>query len=184
MICMLPVSMGRHYYRKTGANVMHNFHYIVQEPSMDRARFMTQRVIDDYKEGKIDELYIVYSRMTTPMSCEPEIKKLLPIDDEGFEDVHGKKPVGTQISLVPTPEAVLDSVVPNYIHGVIYGALVESFCSEQNSRMMAMQSATNNAKDMLHDLNIEFNRIRQAAITQEITEVIAGAKAQKKKKQE
>ncbi|MEI3246376.1 MAG: ATP synthase F1 subunit gamma [Lachnospiraceae bacterium] len=175
--------MGRHYYRKMGANVMHNFHYIVQEPSMDRARFMTQRVIDDYKEGKIDELYIVYSRMTTPMSCEPEIKKLLPIDDEGFEDVHGKKPVGTQISLVPTPEAVLDSVVPNYIHGVIYGALVESFCSEQNSRMMAMQSATNNAKDMLHDLNIEFNRIRQAAITQEITEVIAGAKAQKKKQE-
>ena len=101
----------------------------------------------------------------------------------GFEDVHGKKPVGTQISLVPTPEAVLDSVVPNYIHGVIYGALVESFCSEQNSRMMAMQSATNNAKDMLHDLNIEFNRIRQAAITQEITEVIAGAKAQKKKQE-
>ena len=108
---------------------------------------------------------------------------VLPIDDEGFEDVHGKKPVGTQISLVPTPEAVLDSVVPNYIHGVIYGALVESFCSEQNSRMMAMQSATNNAKDMLHDLNIEFNRIRQAAITQEITEVIAGAKAQKKKQE-
>ena len=64
----------------------------------------------------------------------------------------GKKPVGTQISLVPTPEAVLDSVVPNYIHGVIYGALVESFCSEQNSRMMAMQSATDNAKDMLHEL--------------------------------
>ena len=91
--------------------------------------------------------------------------------------------MGTQISLVPTPEAVLDSVVPNYIHGVIYGALVESFCSEQNSRMMAMQSATNNAKDMLHDLNIEFNRIRQAAITQEITEVIAGAKAQKKKQE-
>ena len=150
---------------------------------MDRARFMTQRVIDDYKEGKIDELYIVYSRMTTPMACEPEIKKLLPVDDEGFADVHGNKPVGTQISLVPTPEAVLDSVVPNYIHGVIYGALVESFCSEQNSRMMAMQSATNNAKEMLHDLNIEFNRIRQAAITQEITEVIAGAKAQKKKQE-
>ena len=150
---------------------------------MDRARYMTQRVIDDYKDGKIDELYIVYSRMVTPMACEPEIKRLLPIDDESFMDVHGNKPAGSQISLVPSPAAVLDSVVPNYIHGVIYGALVESFCSEQNSRMMAMQSATNNAKEMLHDLNIEFNRIRQAAITQEITEVIAGAKAQKKKQE-
>ncbi len=176
--------MGRHYYRKAGENVMHKFHYIVQEPSLDRARYMTARVIDDYKDGSIDELYIVYSRMISPMACEPVIQKLLPVDDESFADIRMevKGHRGT-VDLLPSPTAVLDSVVPNYIHGVIYGALVESFCSEQNSRMMAMQSATNNAKSMLHDLNIEANRIRQAAITQEITEVIAGAKAQKKKQE-
>jgi F-type H+-transporting ATPase subunit gamma len=145
---------------------------------------MTARVIDDYKDGSIDELYIVYSRMISPMACEPVIQKLLPVDDESFADIRMevKGHRGT-VDLLPSPTAVLDSVVPNYIHGVIYGALVESFCSEQNSRMMAMQSATNNAKSMLHDLNIEANRIRQAAITQEITEVIAGAKAQKKKQE-
>ena len=70
---------------------------------------------------------------------------------------------------------------PNYVTGFIFGALVESFCSEQNARMMAMQSASDNANAILNDLSIEYNRVRQAAITQEITEVISGAKAQKKK---
>ena len=79
-------------------------------------------------------------------------------------------------------EAILEHVVPNYVTGYIYCALVESFASEHNSRMMAMQTATDSAKQMLHDLEIEYNRVRQAAITQEITEVIAGAKAQKSKK--
>ncbi len=74
----------------------------------------------------------------------------------------------------------MDHVVPNYVTGFIFGALVESFCSEQNARMMAMQSASDNANAILNDLSIEYNRVRQAAITQEITEVISGAKAQKK----
>lgn len=76
----------------------------------------------------------------------------------------------------------MNAIVPNYVAGFIYGALVESFCSEQNARMMAMEAASKSAKDMLHDLDIQYNRARQAAITQEITEVIAGAKSQKKKR--
>ena len=79
-------------------------------------------------------------------------------------------------------EAIIDKMVPNYVNGFIYGALVESFASEHNSRMMAMDAATKSAKEMLNMLSIEYNRVRQAAITQEITEVCAGAKAQKKKK--
>ena len=82
----------------------------------------------------------------------------------------------------PSVETLLDNLVPNVVCGFIYGALVESYASEHNSRMMAMQTATDSAKKMLHDLEIEYNRVRQAAITQEITEVIAGAKAQKSKK--
>ena len=77
--------------------------------------------------------------------------------------------------------ALVDHIIPNYISGFVYGALVESYCSEHNARMMAMQTATDAAKDMLKGLGIEYNRARQAAITQEITEVIAGAKAQKMK---
>ena len=77
----------------------------------------------------------------------------------------------------------MNAIVPNYVAGFIYGALVESFCSEQNARMQAMESATNNADELLHDLGIMYNRARQAAITQEITEVCSGARAQKNKKQ-
>ena len=79
-------------------------------------------------------------------------------------------------------EAILEHVVPNYVTGYIYCALVESFASEHNSRMMAMQASTDNAKAMLKELSIQYNRARQAAITQEITEVIGGAGAQKKKR--
>lgn len=174
--------LGRHYFRKQGENVMHKFHYVVQEPSLHRARQVTRRVLEDYRTGEIDELYIVYSRMVSAMSCEAELKKLLPLDEETFADIPDEEKV-SMIDLLPSAEAVIDSTVPIYLHGMIYGALVESFCSEQNSRMMAMQSATDNARDMLHDLSIEYNRIRQAAITQEITEVIGGAKAQKQKQE-
>jgi F-type H+-transporting ATPase subunit gamma len=82
----------------------------------------------------------------------------------------------------PSPDAVIDNIVPDCIMGYVYGALVESFCSEQNARMMAMDAANRNANTMLHDLSIQYNRVRQAMITQEITEVIAGAKAQKRKR--
>jgi F-type H+-transporting ATPase subunit gamma len=82
----------------------------------------------------------------------------------------------------PSPEIVMDHIVPNYMSGYIYGALMESYCSEHNARMTAMQAANDSAQAILHELSIEYNRVRQAAITQEITEVISGAKAQKKKK--
>ena len=83
--------------------------------------------------------------------------------------------------MVPSVEVVLDNIVPNYIVGMIYGCLVESYASEHNARMLAMQSSTDSAKDMLRQLEIQYNRARQAAITQEITEVIGGAKALKRK---
>ena len=84
--------------------------------------------------------------------------------------------------MVPSAEEILNSMVPNYLHGFTYGCLVESYASEHNSRMMAMDSATRSAKDMLADLSIKYNRARQAAITQEITEVVGGAKALQNKK--
>ena len=87
-----------------------------------------------------------------------------------------------EIAMKPSPEAVMDRIVPDYLVGFIYGALVESYSSEQNSRLMAMEAATESASKMLHELDILYNRARQAAITQEITEVISGAKAQKKKR--
>ena len=112
-----------------------------------------------------------------------EIKQLLPLKRADFAAMH--IPVDApreELALVPSAEAVMDRIVPDYLVGFVYGALVEAFSCEQNARMMAMENATNSAKDMLHELDILYNRARQEAIKQEITEVIAGAKAQKRKK--
>ena len=106
------------------------------------------------------------------------IKTLDAEDFPGFPHVDVQQEI---IHMIPSTKEVLDQVIPNYITGNIYGCLVESYASENNARMTAMQSSTDNAKEMLRDLSIQYNRARQAAITQEITEVIAGAKAQKRK---
>ena len=86
-----------------------------------------------------------------------------------------------ELEFSPSPDAVLDIMIPDYITGLLYGCLVEAYASENNARMMAMQASTDSAREMLRELSIQYNRARQAAITQEITEVIGGAKAQKRK---
>ena len=140
-------------------------------------------LLERYLSGDLDEIHVLYTRMENVMQSVAKDKRVLPITKP---DMHGMAiPVDVRLeefSLRPTPEEAMNAIVPNYVAGFIYGALVESFCSEQNARMMAMEAATNSAKDMLHELDIMYNRARQAAITQEITEVIAGAKSQKRKK--
>ena len=122
--------------------------------------------------------------MLNSMNVEAEFQRLLPLYRSDFEEEH-KIPLDVRredFTFEPSLDAVLDNCVPNYVGGFIYAALVESFCSEQNARMVAMQAANDSSAAMLHDLNIQFNRVRQAQITQQITEVIGGAKAQKRKK--
>ena len=112
------------------------------------------------------------------------IHKLLPIQDNMIMDIPADV-YHEEFQLIPSPEAVINAVVPNCTNGYIFSALVESFCCEQQSRMTAMQAANDSANSILRVLNIQYNRVRQAAITQEITEVCSGAKAQlnrKKKK--
>ena len=112
---------------------------------------------------------------------ETQMSQLLPLKKADFTVQIPIDIPREELALKPSPEAVMDRIVPNYVVGFVYGA-VESFSCEQNARMMAMQSASNSARDMLAELDILYNRARQAAITQEITEVIAGAKSQKKKR--
>ena len=135
-----------------------------------------------YIKGELDEIYIVYTKMVSPIKEEAEMMQLLPLKKADFQvQIPADIPM-EQLSFRPSPEKVMNQIIPGYIEGFVYGALVESYSCEQNARMMAMESATKSAKDMLHELDILYNRARQAAITQEITEVIAGAKAQKNKK--
>ena len=174
--------LGRHYFEARHIQVEEQFHYTVQNPTMHRARLIYSTILEDYEEGRLDEVWIIYTQMINSMQMEAEMTELLPLKREDFSNiVIPADIIQEEIQMVPSPSAVMDHVVPNYVTGFIFGALVESFCSEQNARMMAMQSASDNANAILNDLSIEYNRVRQAAITQEITEVISGAKAQKKK---
>lgn len=174
--------LGRHYFEARHVQVEEQFHYTVQNPTMHRARLISSTISEDYEEGRLDEVWIIYTQMMNSMQMEAEMTELLPLKREDFSNiVIPADIIQEEIQMVPSPSAVMDHVVPNYVTGFIFGALVESFCSEQNARMMAMQSASDNANAILNDLSIEYNRVRQAAITQEITEVISGAKAQKKK---
>ena len=162
--------------------VEEQFHYTVQNPTMHRDRRISSVLMEDYESGKIHEVWILFTQMVNSLSEEVQLKQLLPLQRESFQNV--RIPVSMiqeEIQMVPTPQAVMDHIVPNYVTGFIYGALVESFCSEQNARVMAMKSASDNASALLDELSVQYNRVRQAAITQEITEVVGGAKAQRKK---
>ena len=159
-----------------------NFQYTVQNPSLHRARVIVERIMELYMQNEVDEIDIVYTKMENAFLVETEVLKLLPLDKEDFESAVPVDVYQEELKAEPSLESVLDHMVPNYVTGFVYGALVESYASEQNSRMMAMEAASKSAKEMLQLLQIEYNRVRQAAITQEITEVISGAKAQKRKK--
>lgn len=173
--------LGRHYFAKRGVEIDTNFQYTVQKPTMHRARDISGVLLDQFRSGELDEIYIVFTRMENSVQAEAEVMKLLPLERSSFNEM--KMPLNVHretIELYPSAEAVMDSIVPNYVTGMIYGALVESYASEHNARMMAMKSATDSAESLIHDLSILYNRARQAAITQEITEVCAGARSQQK----
>ena len=173
--------LGRHYFAKRGVEIDTNFRYTVQKPTMHRARDIAGTLLEQFRAGDLDEIYIVYTRMENSVQSEAEVMKLLPLERSSFNEM--KMPLNVyreEIDLYPSAEAVMDSIVPNYVTGMIYGCLVQAYASEHNARMMAMKSATDSAQSLIHDLSILYNRARQAAITQEITEVCAGARAQQK----
>lgn len=176
--------VGRQYFYKKDVSVDTNFRFTVQNPTMHRARVISEKMIAMYLAGELDEVHIIYTRMANAVSMVAEKQQLLPLKKATFNNESIQFLVDThqeEIEMVPSAEELLNTIVPNYLRGMIYGCLVESYASEHNSRMQAMDAATTSAKDMLKDLSIKYNRVRQAAITQEITEVISGAKAQKKK---
>lgn len=169
--------MGRHYCQAHHVQVDEQFHYTIQNPTMSRARRIGEDLLQMYLDHEFDVLRIIFTRMENAVDEDAEMMELLPLKKQDFTmDI----PAGVMIEDIvfdPSPEKVLDQIVPDYIIGYIYSALVESFAGIQNARMLAMQSASDSAKDMLSTLGLQYNRARQAAITQEITEVAAGARS-------
>ena len=143
---------------------------------MHRARDISGVILEQFRNRELDEVYVVYTRMENSVQAEAEVMKLLPLERSDFGEM--KMPLNMyreEIELNPSPMAVMNSIVPSYINGMIYGCLVEAYASEHNARMMAMKSATDSAQELIKELSILYNRARQAAITQEITEIVAGS---------
>ena len=174
---------GRRYFKKKDYGMEQTFLYTAQNPTFSRAREISSILLEEYDSKRIDEIRVIYSDMESEFLTTVKMMRLLPFDRKEFwtkKDERDLKDVHYEFS--PSVDEVLNRVIPGYVAGCIYGALVDSFSAEQNARMTAMNSANKNAEALLDELRIEYNRVRQAAITQEITEVAAGARAQKKKR--
>jgi len=173
--------VGRMYFQKRKrdekkASVDGEFLYTTQNPTLYRAMEVAELILEKFENHELDEVHVIYTDMLNSSQSEPRTVQLLPFERRHF----GKAADGTlkklpKASFVPSPEEVMSYLIPNYAKGIIYGAMVEAFCSEQHARMTAMDAATTSAKDMIKELSLLYNRARQAAITQEITEVCSGA---------
>jgi ATP synthase, F1 gamma subunit len=179
---MVAGHLGRSYFNRRNFNLYPDFDYPVQNPTVYRAREIAEIVLEQFKKGELDEVYLVYTLMVSSLKLQPMTMKLLPLDmdvvkeDIGLDEATSVK-IDEMLTYEPSPKAVFDVLIPKYIKGIVYGALVEAFASEQSARMSAMDSATSNADEMLQSLNLFYNRARQAAITQEIAEIVGGATA-------
>ncbi len=174
--------VGYHYMLEKGYTVDRHLKYVGQNPTLSRARLLTEELIGDYLDGTIDELYMVYTRMVNAMTENVVRFKLLPIEKSKYSVDDSSDIIHQGLTFDPGPDKFMEQIVPVYMTGYLFGAFVEADACEHNARMMAMKSSSDNAKEMLSDLEIAYNRARQGAITQEITEVVAGANAQKRQK--
>ena len=173
---------GRRFFASHNIPIEHSFLYTAQNPTMARAREISTLLLDSFEKDELDKIYVVYTDMGNGMDFRAKCTRVLPFHRTHFADsALVEPPVATPFEFLPSVQAVLDSMMPSYVSGFIYSALIDSFCCEQQARMTAMDSANQNAEKLLGELSLEFNRIRQSAITQEITEVSAGARAQRKK---
>lgn len=170
--------VGKGYFMRKGYDVYQDFDYPVQNPSVYRAREMSTTVLELFKKGEIDEVSVIFTEMVSAIKLEPKIMKLLPLELETLkEELKDADEIDDILAYEPSHKAVFDVLIPKYVKGIMYGTLVEAFTSEQSARMTAMDSATTSADEMLQKLNLYYNRARQAAITQEISEIVGGAAA-------
>ena len=173
---------GRRFFTQHHIPIERMFLYTAQNPTLDRAREISSLLLEQYDAGLLKKIFVVYTDMENGMHTRARSTRLLPFHRTYFAPPEKEKKITVPFEFQPSVSAVLDGVMHSYFTGFIYSALIDSFCSEQQARMMAMDSANRNAEELLADLSLQYNRVRQTAITQEITEVTAGARAQRKKR--
>lgn len=148
---------------------------IIEEPAYADAMRISDEVLAAYANGEVGEIYLAYTAFKNTVVHEPTLIKLLPVEAEA--DSERESDGGALMNFEPEEEEALNLIIPKYVTSLIYGGMVESVASENGARMQAMDNATSNAEDMIDDLSLLYNRARQGSITQELTEIIAGANA-------
>lgn len=162
---------------RRGYEIAGEYNEVITDPMYQDAVDITKKLLSDYEAGKIAEIHVVYTHFKNTVVHVPTLKKLLPvsIDEQEEEEVETK--TNLLMNYAPNEEEVLEAIVPKYITAIIYGSLQQAIASENGARMSAMENATNNADELIDKLLLKYNRARQGAITQELTEIVAGANA-------
>lgn len=165
---------GRSRISAKGYHVSQEFSVPVMNPDLHRARDVAEKVVEAYLSGAYKQVHVLFTEMINPLTLKPKVAQLLPLKPE---DLTQRSPATASYEKAvyePGRRAVFNHLVPHYIKGILYGAFVEAYTSEQHARMYAMDNATKSANDMIGQLSLKYNRARQAQITQEISEIVGG----------
>lgn len=165
----------RDYFRRRGYKIDQQYTGFSEKPTYDHAAGIARDVATAYAKGEYDEVYLVYTRFYSPINQKPTTVRLLPVDTEAAK---GEEPAREYI-FEPSADEVLSLLLPRYLETVVYGSLLQSAASELGARMTAMGSATDNAQELISKLVLNYNKVRQANITREISEIVGGAEALK-----
>lgn len=167
-------SKGAEILERKGYHIAENDAEVMENPTYADAAALCSRILEQYVNGEIGEIYLAYTHFKNTVTHVPTLMKLLPVEMDMEQEVEDNDIL---MNYEPNEEEALDMIIPKYITSLFYGALVEAHASENGARMQAMDSATSNAEDIISDLSLKYNRARQSSITQELTEIIAGANA-------
>jgi F-type H+-transporting ATPase subunit gamma len=172
---------GCKYCDALGIKYEDDFRFTADNPSMRVTRRMAEYILSEYDAGLISKIFLIYTDMENGISQKAKTVRLLPFHRKEFTDESELTDIG-HFDFYPSPESVLNNIVRSYVAEYLYSALVDSYCCEQSARMNAMDEADKNAAQLMSELNLEYNHARQSKITREITEIAAGARALKKKR--
>lgn len=168
---------GNETFRRMGYNVVWDNSEMIEEPKYDDAMQLSKEILSGFSNGEFGEIYLAYTAFKNTISHEPKLIKLLPYEVDENEKVVEEADDNILMNFEPKDEEALNLIIPKYITSLIFGGMVEAAASENGARMQAMDSATSNAEEMISSLSLMYNRARQGSITQELTEIVAGANA-------
>jgi len=166
---------GLGFLNRIGARVVSHVTQIGDTPHLDKLIGPVKVMLDAYQEGKLDAVYIVYTKFINTMKQEPMIEQLLPLSAERMAG--DADSTSWEYIYEPDPQTVIDDLLTRYVEALIYQAVAENLASEQSAGMVAMKSASDNAGSVISELKLVYNKTRQAAITKELSEIVAGAAA-------